>query len=171
MAAFALAARALARGADPLRLAAHGVLAGIVAFAAVIFADPLESPLLFRIGATCIGFGGGLFAVGTLIAAMGLDRRDHTGLALGAWGAVQATAAGMSVALGGALRDAVSALASQGLLGPALTASSSGYGFVYHLEIGLLFVTLIAIGPLVGWAGERSPRSASARFGLAEFPG
>ena len=80
----------------------------------MIFAAPLESPRLFRAGVTLIGFGGGLFAVGTLTAAMGLDRPEHVGLALGAWGAVQATALGASVAAGGAVRDLVSDLATQG---------------------------------------------------------
>ena len=40
----------------------------------MIFAAPLDSPLLFRIGTVLIGFGGGLFAVGTLTAAMSLAR-------------------------------------------------------------------------------------------------
>ena len=40
------------------------------------------------------GFGGGFFSVGSLTAAMALDHGDRSGLALGAWGAVQATAAG-----------------------------------------------------------------------------
>ena len=38
---FAIAARALSRGADPYRLAAFGVLAGLGAFVSVIFAAPL----------------------------------------------------------------------------------------------------------------------------------
>ena len=103
LAAFALAARLLARGIDPLP---PGGLrrrwSGLLAFAAVIFAAPLDAPLLFRAGAALIGFGGGLFAVGTLTAAMSLERAGATGLALGAWGAVQATAAGVAIALGGA---------------------------------------------------------------------
>jgi BCD family chlorophyll transporter-like MFS transporter len=171
MAAFALAASLLARGAEPLRLAAYGTLVGVLAFAAVIFAAPLDSPTLFRVGATFIGFGGGLFSVGTLTAAMGLERRDRSGLALGAWGAVQASSAGVAVALGGAMRDAVAELAAQGVLGTTLTDVSSGYGFVYLLEIGLLFVTLVAIGPLVHMTSKSVPRSVSSRFGLAEFPG
>jgi BCD family chlorophyll transporter-like MFS transporter len=169
--AFALAARWLSRGADPLRLAAYGTLVGIVAFAAVIFADPLDSPLLFRLGTSLIGFGGGLFSVATLTAAMALEGRDHSGLALGAWGAVQASAAGVAVAFGGGLRDAVSGLATQGLLGPGVTGASSGYELVYQLEIGLLFVTLVAIGPLVGSKGQALPHPGKSRFGIAEFPG
>jgi len=43
VAAFALAARLLARGFDAYRLAAIGLLIGILAFSAVIFAAPLDS--------------------------------------------------------------------------------------------------------------------------------
>jgi BCD family chlorophyll transporter-like MFS transporter len=167
---FALAARSLGRGGDAYRLAALGALVGLVAFSAVIFSAPLTSPLLLRIGTVLIGFGGGLFAVGTLTAAMDLARDGQSGLALGAWGAVQATAAGMAIALGGGIRDLVSGMATQGLLGPALNMPSTGYGFVYHIEIALLFATLIAIGPLVRPARVDRSRS-STKFGLAEFPG
>jgi MFS transporter, BCD family, chlorophyll transporter len=165
--AFHLSARRLASGADPYRLAAIGATVGLMAFAAVILAAPLDSPLLFRCGSALIGFSGGLFSVGTLTAAMGLDAAADNGLALGAWGAVQASASGLSIALSGVLRDACGALASQGLLGPALTGPAVGYGFVYHLELLLLFATLIAIGPLTR---QSHPTSALSRFGLAEFP-
>ncbi|MCY4265603.1 MAG: PucC family protein, partial [Gammaproteobacteria bacterium] len=93
------------------------------------------------------------------------------GLALGAWGAVQATAAGGGIALGGAIRDLVSTLAANGLLGEvAMGRPALGYTVVYHIEIALLFATLIAIGPLVSVMGKEL-RTASAMFGLAEFPG
>ena len=168
--AFVLASRFLIHGGEPHRLAAIGALVGVFAFVAVIFADPLGSKLLFQIGAALIGFGSGLFAVGTLTAAMALDSQGQSGLALGAWGAVQASCAGVAIALGGAIRDATSALAAQGALGPALTGPSTGYGMVYNIEIVLLFATLIAIGPLVRSTGESRPLPSS-RFGLAEFPG
>jgi len=168
--AFACAARWLQRGSDPCRLAAGGALMGVFAFAAVVFAEPMGSATLFRAGVMLIGFGGGLFAVATLTAAMNLDTHDQRGLALGAWGAVQATAAGLAIAAGGALRDVVSGLATQGAFGPALTGASVGYSFVYHLEILLLFATLVAIGPLAqAGNGPRAHRPPS--FGLAEFPG
>jgi BCD family chlorophyll transporter-like MFS transporter len=167
--AFALAARRLARGDVPCRLAGFGALIGVAAFSAVIFAASLESAWLFRAGTALIGFGGGLFAVGTLTAAMAMDGRAH-GLALGAWGAVQASAAGIGIALGGAIRDGVGTLAGAGLLGPALTSPATGYSFVYHIEIALLFATLVAIGPLVRPASASS-RPRPTQFGLAEFPG
>lgn len=170
LAGLALAARMLSRGGDPCRLAGMGALAGVVAFSLVIFAAPFDSVLLFRIGTVLIGFGGGLFAVGTLTAAMGLADGGHSGIALGAWGAVQATAMGTAIALGGAIRDMGTALAAEGALGPALTGPATGYSFVYHLEIALLFATLAAIGPLVRGSGNRST-SPTTKFGLAEFPG
>ena len=170
LAGFAVAARRLGRGGDPHRLAALGAVAGLVAFPAVIFAAPLESATLFRTGTVLIGFGGGLFSVGTLTAAMALARSGQSGLALGAWGAVQATAAGTAIALGGATRDLVADLAARGALGPALTGPAAGYGVVYHVEIVLLFATLAAIGPLVR-AGGTSGVAPTSRFGLAEVPG
>ena len=168
--AFALAAHALSRGTDPVRLAATGALAGIGAFSAVIFADPLASSALFATGTFGIGFGAGLFAVGTLTVAMALGGEADAGLSLGAWGAAQATAAGVGVALGAIVRDAVGALGASGALGEALSAPAVGYSVVYHLEIFLLFATLVALGPLA--AGVRPARGdpKSSRFGVAEFP-
>ena len=160
LAAFALAARKLARGIDPHRLGALGIMAGVAAFAAVIFSAPLQSEWLFRIGAVCIGFGGGLFAVSTLTTAMEMAHPPGdqpacatSGLVLGAWGAVQACAGGLAIGLGGALRDGVAALASRGLLGEAMSSPDVGYSVVYHIEIALLFATLVALGPLVRRGG------------------
>ncbi|MCA9551214.1 MAG: BCD family MFS transporter [Myxococcales bacterium] len=166
---FAFAARVLGKGGDPYLLAASGGAVGVLAFSAVIFADPLGSATLFRVGAAAIGLGGGLFSVGTLTAVMSLADRMDAGLALGAWGAVQATAAGVGVGLGGLLRDLVGRYASQGALGPAMTGPGAAYSFVYHLEVMLLFATLAAIGPLVRYAARRRAVGVT-RFGLAQLP-
>ena len=170
--AFALASRKLSSGVDPCRLAAYGVLCGLPGFSGVIFAAPLDANWMFYAGVFCIGFGAGLFSVSTLAAAMGMERKEFVGLALGAWGAVQATAAGLSIAFGGAARDFVSALALQGSLGSALAVPVTGYSFVYYLEICLLFVTLAAIGPLVRRASLPSANQTAPaeRFGLADLP-
>ncbi len=166
---FILSGRSLSRGIDPLRLAAYGAVLGLPAFSCVIFAAPLDASWLFRLGAFGIGFGGGLFAVGTLLSAMRMEEGRFVGMALGAWGAVQAVAAGLSMFLGGALRDGVSTLATEGALGTALAAPVTGYSAVYHLEMLLLFITLVVVGPLVRHrpAAVPSPR----KFGLAELPG
>jgi MFS transporter, BCD family, chlorophyll transporter len=171
---FAMAAKWLARAMDPYRMAARGILIGIAAFSAVIFADPLHLRPLFFLGAFLIGLGSGLFSIATLTAAMtmpvgGLAGR---GLALGAWGAAQATAAGIAIALGGGIRDGVNHLALAGRLGEALALPSTGYSVVYHLEIALLFATLIALGPLVrlSFPKPRTDNPESGKFGLADFP-
>jgi MFS transporter, BCD family, chlorophyll transporter len=135
----------------------------------------VNAPDLFRLGAALIGFGGGLFSVGTLSAAMGLDGRGMNGLVLGAWGAVQATCAGVAIALGGALRDLISGAATAGWFGEVLQHPATGYSAVYHLELALLFATLIVLGPLVARRSQArattTPASTRPRFGLAEFPG
>lgn len=169
---FMLASQRLDLGAEPHRLAGFGALLGIGAFAAVIFSAPTQSTAILGIGILGIGLGNGLFSVGTLVAAMNLARNGASGLALGAWGAVQATAAGLAIAVGGGLRDLVSDLAVSGRLGPGLADPTFGYSFVWHLEILLLFLALIALGPLARWIpDDRDPASPhQARFGLTEFP-
>jgi len=168
LAGFALAGRRLMRGGEPHRLAGFGALIGVFAFSAVIFAEPLGSALLFRIGTALIGFGGGLFSVCTLTSVMSLAQKSDSGIALGAWGAVQATAAGGAIALGGALRDVIGSLAADGAFGSALTNPAMGYSAVYHIEILLLFAALAAIGPLARYAPPAG--RSQEKFGLAAFP-
>jgi BCD family chlorophyll transporter-like MFS transporter len=163
---FAIAARQLGREGDPFRLAAFGVLTGVLAFASVIFSGPLHAVPLFAIGVTLIGFGGGLFAAGTLTAVMAIAGGRHAGLALGAWGAVQATAAGAAVAAGGLIRDGVAAVAADGRFGDGFTGPDAAYGVVYHIEILLLFATLVALGPLVRRTG--APAQPNHGIGAAD---
>ena len=151
---FALASRVLGRGADPFRLASQGALAGIPGFIAVIVSAPMGSPIVFALGTLLVGFGAGLFGHGTLTATMNLAPPDQRGLALGAWGAVQASAAGVAIALGGILRDLVASNVSH----PALGASA-GYHLVYGIELVLLLATLITMAPL----GARTNVVAPAR--------
>ena len=170
---FGLAAKRLGQQACPFRLAATGLIAGLAAFSAVIFAAPFGSAALFFAGAGLIGFGGGLFAVSTLTAAMALPAEGLAGrgLALGAWGAAQATAAGISIAIGGTMRDAVNHQALAGNLGEVLATPATGYASVYHVEIALIFVTLIALGPLVKQRQSGAPEPTDQKgIGLADFP-
>jgi BCD family chlorophyll transporter-like MFS transporter len=174
LAGFGLAARRLGGGHDPFRIAAHGLLVGIVAFSAVVFAAPLESAALFFLGACLIGLGSGLFAVSMLTAVIDMPRGGlaDSGLALGAWGAAQATATGGAIALGGIIRDIFGHYAMAGHFGAGMATPFAGYSFVYHVEIGLLFLTIIAIGPLVriGPARRAAREARGDTFGLSEFP-
>jgi BCD family chlorophyll transporter-like MFS transporter len=137
---FGWASRALGRGMDPFRMAALGVLCGIPAFLAVIGSAPMLSPMLFGLGTFLIGLGAGMFGHGTLTATMNLAPKDQAGLALGAWGAVQATCAGLAMAFGGVMRDSVAHVSD----------SATGYSSVYGLEVLLLCATLVAMIPLLG---------------------
>jgi BCD family chlorophyll transporter-like MFS transporter len=171
LAAFGLTAHLLSKGALPHRIALYGALVGIVAFVAVIAAEPLGSPLIFRLGALLIGFGGGLFSVGTLTAAMDMARGGQSGLALGAWGAIQATCYGIAVGLGGALRDIFAALNPFAGFGMDWSGPVVGYTVVYGLEILLLIAALIVLFPLAlrrreAYLAETERRE---KFGIAEM--
>lgn len=167
---FAFAARWLAKGLDPYRMCSRGILIGVVAFTAVIFAAPMDSHLMFYVGAGLIGLGSGLFGVSTLTAAMTMPTigRAGRGLALGAWGAAQATGAGLSIFIGGTMRDLVNHAAGNGILGEALATPATGYSVVYHTEIALLFITMIVLGPLVRL--RPVTQRESAKLELADFP-
>lgn len=150
---FGLASRLLSRGMQPLRLAGAGALLGMPGFAAVISAAPLESAPLFVFGTFLIGFGGGLFGHGTLTATMRLAPKEQVGLALGAWGAIQATAAGVAMALSGVIRDVVTHLSAGSAWPWGLSGAASGYTAVYALEVLLLAATLIALLPMMRATG------------------
>lgn len=154
---FGISARSMRAGWDEHRVAAYGALTGVFAFAAVILAAPLGSITLFACATALIGLGSGLFVAGTLTACIRFAGRGNIGLALGAWGAVQATCAGAAIAVGSVLRDTVGSAATSGALGVALDSIATGYGAVYFLEIVLLFLTLAVIGPLVRHAGAPMP--------------
>jgi MFS transporter, BCD family, chlorophyll transporter len=66
--------------------------------------------------------------------------RDQIGLALGAWGAVQTTAAGLAIAAGGVIRDVVMA--------GGAPAGANAYVPVFALEGGLLILAFLAALPL-----------------------
>lgn len=170
---FMYSGRALGRGGDPLRIAGLGLVAGLNAFLLVMFAAPFASPAMLYLGALLIGLGLGLFSVGTLIEAMALAKSETAGLALGAWGAVQATCAGAGIALGGLLRDLIAWWAITADPTAAIATRATGYTAVYIIEVVLLLAGLAAIGPLVGRSRTittDSTDSAGQPFGLREFP-
>jgi BCD family chlorophyll transporter-like MFS transporter len=169
---FLLAGRWLAMGLDPARMTSRGILFGITAFSAVIFAGPMQSVALFFAGAGLIGLGAGIFGVSTLTAAMTLPQAGSrgAGLALGAWGGAQATALGFGVFLGGGLRDGLAHLIASRAFGDVLTEPSLAYSVVYHTEIAILFGTLIALGPLVKVSIMTHNPTTAQGMSLPEFP-
>lgn len=137
---FAIASRVLVDGRDGVDVAWWGTLIGLPAFALIIAAGPLGSAALFVIGTGLAGLGAGLFGHGTLTATMRSAPRAQVGLALGAWGAVQATAAGIAVAMGGAIRDIIAALPGAETFRP-----ETPYTPIFALELLLLLAAIIAI--------------------------
>ena len=66
----------------------------------------------------------------------------------------------------------MNSLALSGTLGETLNTPATGYSIVYHLEIALLFGTLIVLGPLVrlSFLKPQSNTLESGKIGLADFP-
>lgn len=94
---------------------------------------------------------------------------NDVGLALGAWGAVQATAAGIAIFAGGVVRDVVATLTENGFFGRTLSVVDTSYLVVYLLEIVLLFIALVVLGPL---ADQRQQNAGDRKsFGMMAFPG
>jgi len=153
---FSLASHILSKGADAFRMAAAGAWAGIPAFALIILAASMHSVLIFTVGVLLIGFGGGLFSHGTLTATMNSAPAEQAGLALGAWGAVQATSAGIAVAAGGIISDVFGTYSARGAFGAALTSATSGYMLVYLLEMLMLALTVMLMYSLVGSVPARA---------------
>jgi BCD family chlorophyll transporter-like MFS transporter len=122
-------------------VAVAGAAVGVPAFLLVL-ASALALSVPVLIAATLLaGFGAGLFGHGTLTAMMRSAPRDQIGLSLGAWGAVQTTAAGVAIAVGGVIRDAMLLVPGAGGAGP--------YVPVFLLEAALLALALIAAWPLL----------------------
>ena len=147
---FALASRVLVNGAGPVVVAWSGALIGVPAFGLVVTAAYAGSADLLMLATAIAGFGAGLFSHGTLTATMRSAPRDQIGLALGAWGAVQTTAAGLSIAAAGIIRDAILAAP-----GDQATHPAAPYLPVFALEIVLLIAA-------VGLAYPRMRREAAA---------
>jgi BCD family chlorophyll transporter-like MFS transporter len=131
---FGLASRWIGRGGGALTVAQTGAACGIPAFGLVILSAETGQVPVFYLAVLMAGFGAGLFSHGTLTATMRAAPRDQIGLALGAWGAVQTTAAGLAIALGGAIRDTL----ATGSTGEALP-----YIPVFTMEMALLALALI----------------------------
>ncbi len=158
---FGYASHVTSKGAEAHQVARNGALIGLPAFAFVIVSAPLDFVGLFLLGNFLIGFGGALLAHGTLTATMNRAPSDQAGLALGAWGAVQATAAGVGMAASGVLRDLFDAISLPPLL-PGINSVANGYLSVYSLEMAMLVATVLLLMPLIrAESDNRQPSAAS----------
>jgi BCD family chlorophyll transporter-like MFS transporter len=166
---FAYASNASTRGTNAYKVARNGALIGIPAFICVIAAAPLHLPILFLAGNFLIGFGGALFAHGTLTATMNHAPSHQVGLALGSWGAMQATAAGLGIAASGIIRDLVNAMQPAAII-PELGSIANGYISVYVIETLLLVLTVMITLPLIRNELKTRSLESSTFCGNAKIP-
>ena len=107
------------------------------------------------------GIGAGLFGHATLTATIRKAPKGRIGLSLGAWGAVQATCAGIGVLLAGLIRD-------------ALVATSEVSGHVtetpYNIVFGIEAVFLIAAVIVAVQFSQRRHSSTRTSVGPNEQP-
>lgn len=141
---FGIASRLLSGTTQPANLGLWGAAIGVPGFAAIIFASMGGATISFLLGTFLVGLGAGLFGHATLTATMRAAPKERIGLALGAWGAAQATSAGIGVALAGIVRDIV-----VGLQGPTGSAVQTPYNTVFLIEVVSLLAAIVVIWPMV----------------------
>lgn len=143
----------LGRGGSPFQMCVFAALVGIPGYGLIILAAPAEMMELFVFGTFATGIGAGLFGHGTLTATMRSAPGQQIGLALGAWGAVQATAAGAGIAIGGLIRDAM--MQSQG----AGLAPQAAYMPVFATQMLFLALALVVVLPLLRLPAGPAPEA------------
>jgi len=153
---FAFASRVLSRGVHPSQTSLTGALIGIPGFAAIMFSAYGGGIAAFLTGTLMIGVGAGLFGHSTLTATMRAAPKDNVGLALGAWGSVQATAAGVGMALAGWVRDLILALPSEG--GQSV---QTPYLAVFSIELAFLTLAVLITIPLLAHGGFSNTRQGA----------
>ena len=102
-------------------------------------------PFVFLVGTVLTGLGAGLFGHATLTATMRSAKRHQIGLALGTWGAVQATAAGLGVAIAGIVRDVILSVSAQDGI-----SAHVPYNAVFAIEVVFLALACATLIPLLG---------------------
>ena len=158
---FAVAARTLSMGRAPISLAATGAGIGVPGFLAIILSSLWGGPYVFVAGTLAVGIGAGLFGHATLTATIRKAPKGRIGLSLGAWGAVQATCAGIGVLLAGLIRDALVA-----------TSEVSGHATEtpYNIVFGIEAVFLIAAVIVAVQFSQRRHSSTRTSVGPNEQP-
>ena len=166
LAGFGLASRLLGAGGDPAGLGRIGAGIGIPGFAAIILSSSVLGAPLFLAGVLATGVGAGLFGHATLTATIRAAPAERTGLSLGAWGAVQATCAGIGVALAGVVRDVLVGLDGSVAGLPA----HAPYNVVFGIEIVFLALAVLVALPLSLRGAARARRRMPPEATLRQTP-
>ncbi len=158
---FGIASRVLGTGGSPVKLGRIGAFVGIPGFGLIILASMGGGIAAFLIGTFATGLGAGLFGHSTLTATMRAAPRDQIGLALGTWGAVQATCAGIGIALAGVVRDLIVGFSDQ-----TGTLASTPYNVVFVIEILFLLLAMILafqLDPTARRGAQKNPRALMSK--------
>ena len=139
---FGIASRVLTGQTPAATLGRIGAVVGIPGFAAIILSSQGFGPLVFLAGVFATGLGAGLFGHATLTATIRTAPEGRIGLALGTWGAVQATSAGVGIALAGIVRDTVAHWP-----GTAGLPAQVPYNYVFAIEIAFLALAVLMAHP------------------------
>lgn len=141
---FGVASHALSAGRRPIQLATLGSAIGIPGFALIILSSLVVGPAFFVLGTLAAGLGAGLFGHATLTATIRNAPEGRIGLSLGAWGAVQASCAGLGVLLAGIVRDILANLSASAGLGAKMP-----YNVVFGIEIFFLIAAIVVALPML----------------------
>lgn len=159
LAAIAVAGAWLWRGRIPLGLVAAGSVLGVLGYGVVAYASRGALVDVFRVGVALIGFGRGLWLVGSVALIMSLTEQSHAGLFLGLWGVSQALAQGTGTIGGGLTRDLAYNWTGDVTL---------GYTTVYAVAMGVLVLVLAL---LVALRLDRELRNVQSPWaGLKDLP-
>lgn len=115
------------------RLGGWIALAG---FALLAVSGPLASQALFYSGVVLLGAGSGFSTVSNLGLMLDMTTAEQVGLFIGAWGMANAISRLAGSVLGGALRDALTRLTGDAIL---------GYALVFAIEGAMLLVSLFML--------------------------
>lgn len=159
LAAIAVAGVWLWRGRASLTLVWLGCIFGALGYAVVGFASRNAAVDLFRGGVALIGFGRGMWLVGSIALIMSLTEAAHAGLFLGLWGVTQALAQGSGTIGGGLARDIAFRLTGD---------VARGYTTVYFAAMGVLVLVIVLLVALR--LGKQLRSVKSPWEGLKDLP-
>lgn len=129
----------LQRTLDKRTIARWGGAITLLGFIIIGGSGLLAQPQLFYLGVVWLGLGTGLSTVSNLSLMLDMTTKANVGLFIGAWGMANALSRLMGSILGGALRDVLTQVTHDPVL---------GFVIVFLVEAGLIGLSLIWLGRL-----------------------
>jgi BCD family chlorophyll transporter-like MFS transporter len=126
----------LERRTSKQRIVVIGSVGSMVGFIVIILGGVLASKAVFYTGVTILGLAIGLATVSNLSLMLDMTRAGQVGLFIGAWGMAESFARLSGDLVGGIVRDLVTNIARDNLL---------GYLVVFGLEAVMLLLSLLIL--------------------------